>query len=197
MRCKALFTNEQLQALIRQEVISEQYPYSTRDEQELKNYLKAILDELERTKIRCKVATDHFGSGYASYIQWFCHEDQHVEVKEYPSKRVEDIQGLHVLISRLTPVIMIGNANESSTYSLSSEYLGGGNSMLDEPHQLVIEPRFEQLFNALVRMFMKYNFTVLRKEDVELPLPFDADIPTLSRDKRKYLVWDAIFYWED
>ena len=69
--------------------------------------------------------------------------------------------------------------------------------MLDEPHQLVIEPRFEQLFNALVRIFMKYNFTVLRKEDVELPLPFDADIPTLSRDKRKYLVWDAIFYWED
>ena len=192
-----MFSNEQLMAMIRQEVISDVYPYSMGNEHELKNYLKAIFAELKRSNIHCKVEIDHFGSGYASYIQWFCYEDQHVEVKEYPSKRVEDIQGLHVLISRLTPVIMIGNANESSTYSLSSEYLGGGNSMLDEPHQLVIEPRFEKLFNVLVRIFMKYNFTVLRKEDVELPLPFDADIPTLSRGKRKYLVWDAIFYWED
>jgi len=68
MRCKAMFTNEQLQALIRQEVISEQYPYSTKDEHELKNYFKAILAELERANIRCKVEKDYFGSGDASYI---------------------------------------------------------------------------------------------------------------------------------
>lgn len=69
--------------------------------------------------------------------------------------------------------------------------------MLDELDQLVIRPQFEKLFNTLVRIFMKYNFTVLCKEDVELPLPFYTEIPTLSRDKDKYLVWDAIFYRED
>lgn len=197
MRCGAVFTNEQLQAMIRQEIVSQQYPYSTQDEQELKNYLKSILAELERTRIHCKVEREHFGSGYASYIQWFCYEEQHVEVKEDAYKREEQILGLHVLISRLAPVILIGNADESNVYSLSGGYLSGGKSMLDEPSQLVIEPRFEQLFQTLERIFMKYHFTLLRKEDVEPLLAFDTAIPTLSRGKGKYLVWDAIFYWED
>lgn len=192
-----MFTNEQLQALIRQEVISEAYPYSTKDEHELKNYLKAILGELRRAKIHCKVEADHFGSGYASYIRWFCYEDAHVEVKEERNKRTEHINGLHVLISRLSPVILIGIGDENYTYSLTRDRLSIGKSMLDTPHQLVIEAPFEMLFNKLVQLFMKYNFTVLRKEDVEQQLPFDTVIPTLSRDKGKYLVWDAIFYWED
>lgn len=67
MRCVAVFTNEQLKAMIRQEIISEQYPYSAQDEKELKNYLKAILADLGRANIRCNVERDHFGSGYASY----------------------------------------------------------------------------------------------------------------------------------
>lgn len=141
-----MFTNEQLQAMIRQEVVSEQYPYSTQDEQELKNYLKSILAELERAQIHCKVEREHFGSGYASYMQWFCYEAQHIEVKEDANKREEHIQGLHVLISRLAPVILIGNADESNAYSLSGEYLGGGKSMLDEPYQLVIEPGLNSYF---------------------------------------------------
>ena len=192
-----MFTNEQLQALIRQEVISEQYPYWPKDEQALKSYLKVILAELRREKIQCKVEADHFGSGYASYIRWFCYEAAQVKVIEEFNTRTEDIRGLHVLISRLAPVILIGNGDESSTYSLTGDHLSSGKSMLDSPHQLVIDEPFEGLFNKLLRLFMKYHFNILQKEDVEPKLPFDAVIPTLSRDKGQYLVWDAIFYWED
>lgn len=192
-----MFSNEQLQAMIRQEVISDMYPYSAGNEQDLKNYLKAILAELKRSNIHCKVEIDHFGSGYASYIQWFCYEDAHIEVKQSKATRREDIQGLYVLISRLAPVIVIGPGNESATYSLTGDYLSGSNSVLDSPFQLDIETPFQQLNNKLVQLFMKYNFTVLRKEDMEQPLPFDAVIPTLARKKGRYFVWDAIFYWED
>lgn len=69
--------------------------------------------------------------------------------------------------------------------------------MTDHPDELVIESRFQSLANNLIRFFMKYQFTIVQKENVEKPLLFDADIPTLSRGKGKYLVWDDIFYWED
>lgn len=192
-----MFTNEQLQALIRREVIGELYPYSTKDQDELKNYLKPMLAELKRKKIHCLVESDHFGSGYASYIQWFCYEEEHVEVMEGDKERTENIKGLHVLINRLAPVILIGNGEESHTYSLTGESVSSAKSMLDIPDQLEIEAHFQPMLNKLERLFMKYNFTVLRKADVEQPLPFDADIPTISREKGRYLVWDAIFYWED
>ena len=44
---------------------------------------------------------------------------------------------------------------------------------------------------------MKYHYTILQKEDVTPRLPFKAEIPTLLRDPHEYLIWDAIFYWED
>lgn len=47
-----MFTDEQLQAMIRKEKISEQYPYSENDDEVLLDYLKPLLAELSRAKIR-------------------------------------------------------------------------------------------------------------------------------------------------
>lgn len=193
-----MFTIEQLKAMIRQEIISEQYPYSTQDEQELKNYLKAILAELERANIRCNVERDHFGSGYASYIKWFVYEESSIQVEEDRFRRNVETQGLHVLISRLAPVVVMGNGEEFRSYlRTTGAELGSGQSILSRPGELNIDPTLQKLANQVERLFMKYQFTILRKEDLDKPLPFDADIPTLWCDKGEYLVWDAVFYWED
>ena len=192
-----MFTNEQLQAMIRKERISEQYPYSENDDEVLVDYLKPLLVELTRLKIRYRMESDHFGSGYASYIQLFCYTDDFMKVTEKDGERQEVRRGLHVLVSRLAPVLIIGNAWEGASFAQSGKQTGASYSMLDNPSELIIEPQFTELYNDLEQLFMKYHFTFLRKEDVEPPLPFDAHIPTLSRSKGKYLVWDAIFYWED
>ncbi|MER1956739.1 MAG: sigma-70 family RNA polymerase sigma factor [Solibacillus sp.] len=47
---------------------------------------------------------------------------------------------------------------------------------------------FIKAVNAESGEVMKYNFPILRKEDLEQPLEFDAVIPTISRGKGKYLV---------
>ena len=193
-----MFTNEQLKTMIRQEIISEQYPYSEQDDRVLKNYLKAVLAELAQMKIRYKLEPDHYGSGYASYIQWFVYGDSGVQVDEDSYTRTVNITGLHVLISRLAPVIGIGNADQTSTYFLKTgAYSNGGQSVICEPKDLSVDSTRKQLANQLERLFMKYQFTILRKEDLESPLPFNADIPTIWRKKRDYLVWDAVFYCED
>lgn len=188
-----MFTVEALQAMIRQEFISEQYPYSEQDDRELYRYVKPLIAELERGGIRCKVGEDHFDSGYASYIQLFIYEDAAIVEEVKPHTRSEDIYGFHVLISRLAPVAVIGNANEWGSYSIETgESRSGGRSMISTPQDVKVDPPYEQLANTLERMLMKYQFTILRQEDLDAPLPFEADIPTIFREKGQYLVWDAV-----
>ena len=98
-----MFTNEQLQAMIRREKISEQYPYSECDDELLIDYLKPLLAELSRAKIRYTMESNHFGSGYASYIQLMCYTDDFLTVTHEDGERKEDRRGIFVLISRLAP----------------------------------------------------------------------------------------------
>lgn len=194
-----MFSNDELKAMIQGKVISNQYPYSELDDEVLKNYVKALHAELKREKLQCEVETDHFGNGYASYMQWFVYEQSVVEITEDPWKRTVDIKGLYVLISRLAPVVVIGNGSQLSTYLQETDaYLSGAQSILSKPEDIEVNPEFQTLAQKLERLFMKYHFTILRKEDLNSPLPFEAEIPTIWRDKNEpYFIWDAVFYWED
>lgn len=192
-----MFTNEQLMAMIHKEKISEQYPYSENDDEVLLDYLKPLLADLKRVKIRYTMESDHFGSGYASYIQLFCYTDDFLTISENRGFRIEKRQGLHVLISRLSPVIAICNGWEMIEYDETSTENSRGETMVDHPDGLNIVQELKPLRNYLVRLFMKYHFTIVQKEDVNKPLPFDAKIQTLSRPQGQYLMWDAVFYWED
>ena len=153
---------------------------------------------MSRAHIRYTIDSNHFGSGYASYIQLFRYRDEFVTITETNGEKKEERIGLNVLVSRLAPVIAIGgNAWEFTYVDASGKRVGGSHSMLDDPNELHIDKKFQELYNDLVRLFMKYQFTLLQKEDVDAPLSFAANIPTLSRRKGQYIVWDAIFYWED
>lgn len=193
-----MFTNEQLKRLIQGEVIGEIFPYNTTDEQSIFSYLKRIKAELEKSrKIRCEQEPLHFGSGYASYMRWFVYEKSTVIQTQLGNGVVqEDKEGLIVQISMLAPVVLIGTGNKSDNY-LEGKWLSGGGTFLATPQELLIPAHLNELYEGLQRLFMKYHYAVLRKEDVEKPLPFKANIATIFREPREYLIWDAIFYWED
>lgn len=192
-----MFSIDELKSLINGEMISEIYPYSSRNELEVAHYLKRMAAELKREKIQVIEEPAHFGSGYASYVEWCCYEDAHKAVYENEHTRTVEIEGLAVAISRLAPVVLIGRMTRSDTFTKDGECLNGGKTFFSQPSDLQIEPAFEPLVQKLERLFMKYQYTILRNEDVSRLLPFQADIPTILRDKKEYLVWDAIFYWED
>ncbi|MEG0471632.1 MAG: hypothetical protein RR588_04785 [Solibacillus sp.] len=192
-----MFSIEELKSLIAGEMIGAIYPYSSRNELEVEHYLKRIAAELKREKIQIIEEPAHFGSGYASYFEWCCYEEEHITVNEDEHTRTVEIEGLVVAISRLAPVVLIGRMKRWDTYILDGKSLNGGRTFFSQPSDLHIEPTFRPLVQRLERLFMKYQYTILRKEDVSCSLPFQADIPTILREKREYLVWDAIFYWED
>ena len=192
-----MFTEQQLKAMIHRETISKQYPYSEQDDDVLLNYIKPLLAELSRAKIRYTLEANHFGSGYASYIQLICYTDEFVTITEHNDEREEERHGLFVLISRLAPVAAIVNdAMEFVRFNEDGKKTGAGKTMVDFP-ALHIDEKYKKLANDITRLLMKYHFTLLQMQDVDKPLPFDEHIHTLSRPKGQYLVWDAIFYWED
>ena len=192
-----MFTNEELQKLLRREMLSGAYPYEAEDEQAVIAYLNRIEAELKREKIRVHAESLHFGSGYASYIQWCCYTDSDVTVEQGKYGWRDNIEGIAVAISTLAPVVLMGRMTKSITYNEKGNETGGSYTLFSRVENLTIEEKYLPLVKKLERIFMKYSYTILRKEDVAKPLPFDADIPTILRDKRDYLVWDAIFYWED
>jgi len=192
-----MFTDDQLKAMIRRETISEQYPYSEQNDDVLLDYLKPLFADMTRAKIRYTMEANHFGSGYASYIQLMCYTDDFVVVTDENGEREEDRRGLFVLISRLAPVVaIVDDAWQFASFNELGEEINVGGTMPTDP-ELSIDDKYKQLANGLTRLFMKYHFTILQQEDVDKPLPFDEKIRTLSRPRGQYLIWDAVFYWED
>ena len=192
-----MFTDDQLKAMIRRETISEQYPYSEQNDDVLLDYLKPLFADMTRAKIRYTMEANHFGSGYASYIQLMCYTDDFVVVIDENGEREEDRRGLFVLISRLAPVVaIVDDAWQFASFNELGEEINVGGTMPTDP-ELSIDDKYKQLANGLTRLFMKYHFTILQQEDVDKPLPFDEKIRTLSRPRGQYLIWDAVFYWED
>lgn len=194
-----MFTEEQLKQLIEGQMIGEIYPYNSGDEFQVKGYLKRMQAEFVKyPQITCKPEPEHFGSGYASYVSWFCYDERDVRITENANMREVDREGLWMNISTLAPVVVIGTGMNNDTYAAADgRWLAGSNSMLERPEELVIPSRLQDLYQVLVRLAAKYHYTVLFKEDVEKRLPFKAHIPTILREPRDYLMWDAIFYWED
>lgn len=54
--------------MIRRDTISEQYPYSEQDDDVLLDYIKPLLADMTRAKIHYAMESNHFGSGYASFV---------------------------------------------------------------------------------------------------------------------------------
>ncbi len=87
-----MFTNEQLKALIRGEMVGEHYPFCTNNDEEVEAHIKRLYYGISRIPgITCEAVWDNFGSGYASFVEYFCYrkEDVTVEKEENGVKHID------------------------------------------------------------------------------------------------------------
>ena len=76
-----MYSREQLQCFIDGEIIGESYPYDTGNEEEIKTYIKQLYYRIRRIpNIICEAEFDHFGSGYASFVEFFCYRKEDIVV---------------------------------------------------------------------------------------------------------------------
>lgn len=196
-----MFSNKQLQAMIDGKIIGEKFPYDTNDEREIEAHLRRLFHRMNRIpNVVCEAEWNHFGSGYASFVEFFCYQNEDLVVlEEKHGHREIKMNGLIVDISRLAPVAITGEDERYKTIRIeTNEDIGGGyGSLLGGPKLIGVSERLQSLGEQLKRALEEFDYEVLEPEEMNQLLPFKTKIPTLYRESRDYTVADAIFYWED
>lgn len=196
-----MFSNEQLQDLIQGKVVGEIFPYDTHNEREIEAHIRRLFYRINRIpNLVCEADWDHFGSGYASFVEFFCYQKKDaVVVKEKYGRREVQTEGIIIDICRLAPVAIIGTDERYDTINMeTNEVVGGAHSSLLGGYQLLeLDEKFQEMAEKIKKALQEFDYTVLNPEEVNEPLPFKTKIPTIYRNPGEYLILDAIFYWED
>ncbi len=193
--------------MISNESVGDIYPYETKDADQIEKHLKDLFYNFNRSKLlTCEAMFDHYGSGYASYVDYFCYRKDGGSVLnekyiEKDSLTSTEIEGLVIYVSRLAPVAIIWNDQrykaKIDTETIKDEYFSGF-TMLSDPRGVITEPPndMKDEFREIKQKLEQAGYTILEKGYLEQPLPFKAKIETFTRPSQ-YKIFDAIFYWKD
>ncbi|MFD1607068.1 hypothetical protein [Oceanobacillus luteolus] len=196
-----MFTKEELKQVISGEAIGHVFPYHTNNPQEIEAHIRRLFYHLKRIpNLIIEAEWDHFGSGYASFVELYCYRKEDVTVlEEWRDIQEIQINGMIINVCRLAPVVIMGEDERSRKYRKSTgEVLSGGSgTLLDGLHRLQLTEKFKCLEQQIIQTLEEFDYQVLDQKVAELPLDFRTSIATLYRDSREYKVMDALFYWED
>lgn len=196
-----LFTNQELRELIAGKAVGNSFPYDSKDEEMIEAHIKRLYHRINRIpNVICEAEWNHFGSGYASYVEVFCYRKEDVSVVcEKNGQRDIEIRGVLLDVCRLAPVAIMGEDERyrSIRMKTNEELTGGFGTLLDGPRRLYVSEKLHPLAEELKRVLKEYDYELLDAESVNSPLSFQTTIPTIFREPGKYIVMDAIFYWED
>ena len=196
-----MFSDEQLQAMIDGKIIGEKFPYDTNDEREIEAHIRRLFHRINRIpNVVCEAEWNHFGSGYASFVEFFCYQKEDLVVlEEKHGHREIKMNGLIVDISRLASVAIMGDDERYKTIHIeTNEYRGGAyGSLLGGAKLIGVSKRFQTFGEQLKQVLEEFDFEVVEPEEMNRLLSFKTKVPTIYRESRDYTVADAIFYWED
>lgn len=195
------FSNKQLQDLIQGKIVGDSFPYCTKNEVEIEAHIRRLFHRINRiSNIVCEAEWNHFGSGYASFIEFFCYQKEDVTVvKEINNIQKLQTEGIIIDICRLAPVAIMGEDTRYKTMRTdTNEIIGGGYGCLfGGPHLLNISEKYETIVRKLEYALKEFEYERLETEKIHQPLSFQAKIPTIYSNSNDYVIMDAIFYWED
>ena len=174
--------------LLRHEVISNEPPWSSGDEGAIDEHLKNLIQKLECTLgVKTKSEWDHYGSGYASYVDtWVYHATD-----EFRIGKGDHYCGLIVLLSRLSNCYVLGQGEKVWSGGGSSSYLPCFEHVDQFDHAGVRE-----LAAAVETALSGCGLNRLSRESVEDFLPAKLTVPTILTNP-PFRVFDALFHWED
>jgi hypothetical protein len=196
-----MFSNQQLRDIIAGKIVGNRFPYDTDNQQEIEAHIRRLFHRINRIpNLICGAEWNHFGSGYASFVELFCYLKEDVTVVEKKhGRRVEKTEGIIIDICRLAPVVIMGEDERYKTIRIDTneEVSRAYGSLLDGPKRLFLSEKFQTNVEKLKQALKEFDYELLEAESINTLLPFLAKIPTIYREPKDYLIMDAIFYWED
>lgn len=176
---------------------TETYPWSTGREDTIESGIVALLKQLAaRKRLETQISANHYGSGYASYIDCWLYRD----TPEFRVSRYGDgwtaFDGLVVLISRHAPLFALGSGGKAWRPRGSSGAVGASYQLHLEDLDRFPRDAVRELIDPVSEFFESAGLARARREELEPLLDADVDIPTVLGG-RPYRIFDALFHWED
>ncbi len=179
--------------VIRKSVASEPFglvePFITGDERAVEAWHARVLAGLGRSPLlRVDRESDHYGSGYASYVSAFISPRDGRSVVEHPT--FVDTIGILLYLSRLAPIAVFGSSSRNKNNSGSSSGFIEINNLNRPP-----EGDWSDFMREVRALLEGHGIELLDREPLERPVPRDVVIPTCFDGP--YRVFDTLFYWCD
>lgn len=185
-----MFNESESEKLLRAESISDQHPWMTNDERQIDSFYRKVIGRLEIDQnLKSRIEWDHYGSGYASYIDAWFYQDSD-EFREL-APLGECFVGVAVLFSRLSPFYVLGQGSKAWSE-------GGGSSYLPCMDFVdVFDLDCTRKLSKTIESFLeKQDLSRVKRVDLENPLSPDYRVPTILSDS-PWTEFDALFHWED
>lgn len=183
-----ILTEAQIEELLAQRSITDEWPWSTNDEATIDEHIKNIV-----AKVRLEVGLldkseyGHYGSGYSSFVDcWLYCED---DIFQFASGN--HYWGLVVLFSRLSKYYVIGEGQKTWHEKGGSSYMPAY-EFVDQ----VRHPATLSIVDDVCAVLNSQGLVRLSAEKLSGVLPDRIQVPTILDDP-PWRVFDAIFYWED
>lgn len=181
-------SEKDIKALIRQESITDEWPWNTRDERIIHKNIKKIVSEICRTsRLHDITEYNHYGSGYASFVDCWLYRDD----REFKYDTGNSYWGLVVLFSTLSHYFVLGEGKKTWNKSAVSSYLPSFQFTDKIDH-----PATKGLVRGVCSILEARGLVRALAADLSLYLPPEIDIPTILTDP-PYRHFDALFHWED
>lgn len=183
-----MLTREQITTLVKQQPITDEWPWSTQDEATINHYYTDVIaDVRQNVQLLDKTDFEHYDSGYASFIDcWLYREDE-----EFRFASGNSYWGLVVLFSRLSNYYVVGEGQLSWRTTDASSYLPSFVMVDKISHRAV-----QSIIDDVCEVLDAHGLVRLRAEELSEPLPDEIRVRTiLSRHPRRH--FDALFYWFD
>jgi hypothetical protein len=183
-----LLSEADIALLLRQEPITDEWPWNSREESTIHKHIKDIIAEIRR-KIRLLDKTEfgHYGSGYASFVDCWLYCD----TQEFQLDIGNCYWGLVVLFSTLSHYYAIGEGQKTWNDKGGSSYLPSF-EFVDQ----ISHPAIHTITESVCGILNARGLKRAHADELSELLPRDAVVPTILGDP-PFRHFDALFYWED
>ena len=180
---------ETIKDIVKGKSISDAWPWNVVDKKSVIGHIKKCIAEINRKlNLKAKSEFNHYGSGYASFVDCFFYSEAKSTKVNYATT---GYTGLIVLFSRLSNFYAYGEGDKTWHKTGGSSYLPHADMVgsLKDIYNL-------QIIDKVNDLLAENGWQQLTKEYANQYLGFDISIPTILNDP-PFKVFDAIFYWED
>ncbi|WP_046180983.1 hypothetical protein [Domibacillus tundrae] len=201
------FKKRELRKMIKGKPLYNVFPDQLNSEEEIEKNVRRLFDQLNKSdQLICEGEFDHYGSGYASFVEFFCFKKDGSAIlsKSYYEEDAVislDMEGIVVYVSRVAPLAVFGMGTPLKYIQEEDgkEMYSGMSSLgVDTINQ--VPERFESMVKEIENRLHESGYLIGDQAYLAQPLPFKADIPTMLTMPdfgEEYTIFDAVFYWSD